>query len=90
MTSRSVCVGVQGTETPSCDIKVCVSWCAGYRESRMLGQVPEDVLTYLRNEPVTQNEHQYGMLVDVSSLCSTDLETCNLQQIWTYRSKETR
>ena len=90
MTSRSACVGVQGPESPSCDIKVCVCWCAGYRESRMLGQVPEDVLTYLRNEPVTQNEHQYGMLVDVSSFCSTDLETCNVQQIWTCRSEETR
>ena len=48
---------------------VRVSYCflAGYRNSRMLGKIPEDLLSYLQNEPVTQNEHKYGLLVDVSS-----------------------
>ena len=33
----------------------------------MLGKIPENLLSYLKNEPVTQNEHKYGMLMDVCS-----------------------
>ena len=74
-------------QSSSLAIKVHLCFWAGYRNSRMLGQVPEDVLTYLRKEPVTQNEHKYGMLVDVSSqllFTSFKKKLCSLKlkEVW--------
>ncbi|KAK7491912.1 hypothetical protein BaRGS_00016931 [Batillaria attramentaria] len=36
-----------------------------YTNSRLFGKVPKDVYQYLAHESVTQNEHQYGMLLEV-------------------------
>jgi len=47
---------------------VCL--CAGYRESRMLGAAPEDLLTYLRTAPVGQHHHKFSIPLHVSSLPS--------------------
>ncbi|KAL8593208.1 hypothetical protein ACOMHN_009863 [Nucella lapillus] len=52
-------------KTDAENLTLPLNFSLGFRHSRMLGQVPGDVLTYLKTEPVTQNEHQYGMLVDV-------------------------
>ncbi|XP_076443116.1 gamma-glutamyl hydrolase-like [Babylonia areolata] len=52
-------------KTDAENITLPLDFAPGFRHSRMMGQIPQDVLNYLTNEPVTQNEHQYGMLVDV-------------------------
>lgn len=39
---------------------------SGFRNSRLFENVPDDVLSYLIKESVTQNEHQYGMVPEVS------------------------
>lgn len=52
-------------KTDAENITLPLDFAPGFRHSQMFRQVPEDVLTYLKTEPVTQNEHQYGILVEV-------------------------
>ena len=61
------CVCVQGTETVCLKDADCL--CAGYRESRMLGEVPEDLMTYLRTAPFAQHHHKWSIAMHVSSQC---------------------
>ena len=36
-----------------------------FRNSRLFSEAPENVVDFLRNEPITQNNHHYAMLVEV-------------------------
>ncbi|RUS83698.1 hypothetical protein EGW08_008546 [Elysia chlorotica] len=49
--------------TDSENLTLPLTLAAGYEDSRIFENMPNNILNYLRWEPVTQNNHQYSILV---------------------------
>ncbi|GFS15086.1 gamma-glutamyl hydrolase [Elysia marginata] len=48
--------------TDSENLTLPLTFAEGYRHSHIFKNMPDDILTYLNTEPVTQNNHKYSML----------------------------
>ncbi|KAK7113589.1 gamma-glutamyl hydrolase-like [Littorina saxatilis] len=51
-------------ETDTENVTLPLDFVPGFETSRLFSKAPGDIVQYLQKEPITQNEHKYGVLVD--------------------------